>query len=558
VVISPEQHNVFMAKPEVIKRITKDIDVQVTLTERVIKLRGVSSDVKDIKTRIMEQITGTFETYLDLEPSHYAIVSKAAKDPSHFGRIRENTSTKISLDVVSNSIIISGKRGNVRKAKNQLMALLELLFPSEFVRVKMTKPVLKAIGKPAVLAKISAECGASIFLDRELNCIQIRSNDPEEVCKAKNRLETKIAESEKLNIVIKVDLDDAWLLPKIIGKDGVTVDAIVAETGCKIEVSKAESTIAIVAETAEIASTGKIAVEKVINQARKENVFITIPDSAMPAFIGKGGESIRKLAKKHIVEIERLRKDKSTIQIKGNEKSVEAASTAVMEWLSGWESANVGFKLSVECSLIAHVMGKGGSVINAIQKDTRTKIDVNRRNGIVTIRSDNESSQNEAIQKINAVLKVEREKLTVRKNELDVNRESLLAEKMELDENIEVEVNDSVSAINGSHDVNNSTQSKSFDVSSDIISKPLPGKSKMSKIENITKMSKIENSTKMTSQASQSLYNMLISDPSKDGDSSTISSIVDAGHEDDGANDRSTPSQKTKVYKSSSGFSVRV
>lgn len=426
ITITTDQHDMLVSKPAIMKKISSGIDAQINLSEKLIKIRGVSANVKDVKARILEQFTGKFETSVDLETQQFALVNKAAKDPSHFDRICENTGTELSLDSSASSIVISGKRANVKKAKNQLFVLLEFLIPDELVRVKVSKPVFKAISKPTLLARISADTGANLALDRELNSVLIRSVNAEAVRQAKELLEVKILESEKLNIVIRFDSIDAWLIPKIIGKDGATVREMETETGCKIDVSKAEGTVAIQGESEEIASKGKAALDKVIYQARKENVFISIPDSAMSAFIGKGGENIKKLAAKNNVKIERLKKDPSTILIHGVETSVEAAAAAVSKWLANWELSNEGIKMTVEEAFIPSIMGKSGAVINTIQRETHTKIDLNRRDGTVTIRGGDESSRNLAIDKINDIIQLEKDKLISRQNEI-----GMLAEKME-------------------------------------------------------------------------------------------------------------------------------
>merc|ERR1712071_30379 len=548
--INSEQHNALIA-PGVMKRITEDIDVQVTLSEKTIKIRGVSNDVKDIKTKIMEQFTGKFEISMDLEPTQFIPMRKALADGSHFDRIRESTKADLSLDEASSSVIISGKRGNVKKAKNQIMALLEFLFPSQFLKVKVPKPVLKAIAKPALLAKISTDTGANLCLDRELNCIQIRSQDPEEVLKAKDLLDIKISESEKLNIVIRFDSIDAWLIAKIIGRDGATAREIEATSGCKVDVSKSESTVAIQGESPQIASQGKMAVDKVIEQARKENVFISIPDSAMASFIGKGGENIKKLSEKNNVKIERLKKEMSTILIKGNEKFVEVAVEEVLKWLKNWESSNKGVKLHIEDTFIPNVMGRNGAIVSAIQKETGTRIDMNRRDGTLTIRGGNEASRNHAIQKINDIVRSEKEKVILRKNEMSESRENLSVEKVEMKS---IEKKDTyVKPITSSNGVVGDIQSKHLD-SIDAVVPKKDGTTKPNIKKGDSNTKKV---TPQTSQASQSLFNMLISDPTDsptNGNANT--GTGDNGHE--AMNEQAAPAPKAKVYKTTSGFSVRV
>ena len=408
--ISVKDYDSLTSKSNIMKRITNDINVQVTMSERAIKLRGIATDINDVKARINEQLTGKFVSSIELETQHFTVVNKGAANSSQLDRIRENNKVDVIFDTKSCTISVSGKRVNVKKAKNQLTAFIESLLPSQFIRIKMSKPVLKAVSKPSILAWIASQTGAHLILDRELNGVQIRSLDPKDVFEAKNILETKISECEKLNIVVRLDLSDAWLFPKIIGKDGSCIQEMEAKSGCKIEVSKAESTVIISGETDDIASNGKKLLDIVINKARRENIFISFPESAMPAFIGRGKANIKKFSNNFNVVIDRLSKDPSTIQIKGNEVSVESAARAVSKWLQNWEASNKGITLSLDDASFFYFTKKGGAIIASIQSETRTKIDIDRSNGSLTIRGNDAKLRNLAVQKVKEVINREQSK----------------------------------------------------------------------------------------------------------------------------------------------------
>jgi len=522
--ISSKEYDTLESKKDDLRKISDEIDVQISWNERAIKLRGVANDVKDAKTMIMEHLKGKFEVSIDLDPAQFEHVENTTKDPTHFERISKSSKASLNLDKRSCSILLSGKRSGVKKAKTQLMSFFDFLFPGQFERVKLSKPVLKAISKPVILAKISAQTGASLALDRELNCILIKCKDVTEVQQASTLLKSKASESEKLNIAIRFNLFDAWLLAKIIGKDGTTVREIEAQTECKIEVSKAESTVAIQGDSPDATSNGRKAVDKVIEQARRENVFISIPESAMSAFIGKGGENIRKLSDKNRVKIDRLKKEMSTIKIQGNETAVGDAATAVQKWLEDWESANKGIKLDLDDSMLRLIASK----VNAIQKETRTKIDINRRENSLTIRGSDSASRKKVVDKLKIIINAEKQ------NNIETTKASFVPA------------------------VTAKPVAKKEPVGSQYPTKPVGSLQEIAtKPKSQAKPKKSNGSSKKvaphTSQASQSLFNMLIADPTENCDSSTISS-TDIGPEDE--MNGSTP--KAKVYKSSSGFSVRV
>merc|ERR1712157_17058 len=129
------------------------------------------------------------------------------------------------------------------------------------------------------------------------------------------------------------------------------------------------------------------------DQAKRECVFIDVPESAMSAFIGKAGTNIKKLAEDNNVDIERLRKGPSRIRIQGDEACVQAGKLAIEDWLKEWGSKNVGVTFSVEKSIIPVILGNRGANVNAIQQDSGCRIDIDKRKSTVTIRGGNETQR---------------------------------------------------------------------------------------------------------------------------------------------------------------------
>lgn len=560
--ITLEQHDL-LAKPENMKRITDGMGVEVVLSHTSVKLRGISTDVKGVHALIMELLTGRFEASVDLSASQLLIVSEVAKDPSQFSRIQDSTKATLAVNTSSSCIVFSGKRASVKKAKNQVMVLLDSLCPGQFLRVKLPKAVLKAVAQPATLGKISADTGATLSLDRELSCILIRSTNPDEVKVAENNLKPTISECEKLNIVIRLDACDSWLIPRIIGKGGATIQNIQTEIGCKVDVDRSDFTISIVSETEEISSRGKAAVDYVILQSRKECVFMDIPDSAMTSFIGKGGANIQLLSDKSRAKIERMKKDPSRLQVQGSVDSVKTAVALISNWIRSWESKNVGKSVSVPKSIIIFLMGKNASVLTAIQQETGTKMDINRRDCIVTVRGGNGSSQSKAIEKITDIVEaeevkrdavaqseiknaenIEKKELQQKDAERKLQEERGRAKKEnETSKLIHKQLNPASSPkVNSTHQerkTNNSSKSN------------IPAKQISGKRGNTQPNGSLPKGT----QASQSLFNLLVSEP--DNDAPTANS---AGKSNGSvANGEPLSSTKAKkVYKSTSGFVVRV
>lgn len=401
--ITSQQHAEF-SKPDVIKQLTAGIPVYCTLTESEVSVRGLFSDVRDALALLKAHLTGVYETRIELDSSQYAKVVSTCKDPSHFDRIKASTSTEIELVPSSSSIAIRGKRGNVKKAKMQVMGFLDFLLPSNFKHIKMPKAFQSTVASAASLADVSALSGASVVLDRDLNSIQVQSSDSEKVQKATDLIQSKMAEAEKLVCVVQIDKNESWIIPQIIGKGGQKINVMSKETGCRIDVDKQAMTATVSGENEESVAKAKAAVIAAIDKARRENVFIQLPPNSVASFVGKSGAHIRQFAEEHNVEVERVRKDPTKVRISGPEDSVAAANAALLEWIRAWEEANAEVSLALEKSMIPVVLGKDGSVINEIQKESGCRIDIERKSSTVIIRGGSLEKRNDAVQKVKDII----------------------------------------------------------------------------------------------------------------------------------------------------------
>jgi len=575
VMITLEQHEAFEGN-EILRKLSLLTGTQMTLSVQSVKIRGTSADVKDGKAFLVEHLTGVYKQGIELEPAQFVKVRSAAKDPSHFERIQSATNTEIAVDSDSSSIVVSGKRANVKKAKTFLMGFLDFLLPAEFAKVKVSKPMLKAMADPAELAKIAADSGATLSVDRDFSCILVRSSEPENVEKAIRMVNNRLKECEKLNFVERLDHSDAWLFPIIIGKGGATIQSLEKNSGCTFDISKDDLTIAISGENEDNVAKGKDALMSIIDKARKECVFIDIPEAAMAAFIGKTGSHIKQLSSDHNVEIERLRKEPNKIQIKGDEESVKAAQDAISLWISEWEEQNVGLTIDIMDSVIPFILGKGGSTITSIQTEHDVKVDVDRKSLKLSVRGGVKSGREEAMNKFRCIIG----EFTAKAAEIEeAHRKAIEAARL-----ARAAENRSERAQVGKKEQPDTTQGERRDRSKEFAAIPVG----LTVIESTKKMPKktkpksaVVERTMPTpdsrgTQAGQSLFNMLVSDggtPSQSEgfasskvsppslvdeqwDSSTVSSGATSSGTDEEV-DIFSPTEKA-TYKSASGFVVRV
>ena len=272
--ITPEQHDI-LSKPDVIKRATNGIPVQVTLEEDALKIKGYFADVRDAMAMLKEPINGFYEARIELDPSQLVCVRGACRNDGHFNRMEAASNAKVSLDLSSSAIVVTGKRTNVKRAKTLVIEFIDFLLPAEFKHLKISKPLHSTIGEASVLADVAAVSGATVTFDRDTSSIEVQSSEPEKLKKAYDILKAKIEEAEKLAFVISLEQSESWLIPLIIGKGGNRVNAFRMEVNCQVDVNKEERTITVTGDKAENVAKAKKLLNELIDSARRECVFFS-------------------------------------------------------------------------------------------------------------------------------------------------------------------------------------------------------------------------------------------------------------------------------------------
>ena len=183
--ISEEQQQK-LQKNDAIKSIMNSYKVQITISDGTAKIRGFFYDVRDAAAVLKEKLTGVYEATIELDSSQFSRVRSACKDPSHFQRMETASGAKVKLDLSAGVIALSGKRNAVKKAKEQVFGFLDFLIPKEILLMKITKPLQMSVGTATSLAEVSANAGgASVYLDRDLNSLVLRSAQQEKLQVAK-------------------------------------------------------------------------------------------------------------------------------------------------------------------------------------------------------------------------------------------------------------------------------------------------------------------------------------------------------------------------------------
>lgn len=407
--VSEEQRKT-LEKNGAIKRIIQQAPAHISIADGKATIRGFFYDVRDALCLLCEQLTGEYKSSIELDASQLSKVQNAARDPSHFERMESSTNTKVAIDLAAGSIVTGGKRSNVRKAKDQIFGFLTFLLPGEIERVKITKPLYFTVGQAISLAEISAVVGGtSVYLDRDISSIIIRSSDVEKVKGALALVNQKIKDAEKLTYVLEVQPEEAWLLPLIIGKNGHRISSLQQTSGSQMDVSKESRTVTVTGDSEEKVETAREALSALVDKARRENAFIEIPEKSVAAFVGKGGSKIKEFSLQHEVDVQRMRKGPAQLKISGDENKVEAAKKAIEEWCQNWGESHTNVVIPLEKSFIPVILGPKGETARLIQEEFGCKVDVDRQAMTIVIRGGNQEKRDNTVQKIQEIITTEKE-----------------------------------------------------------------------------------------------------------------------------------------------------
>jgi rRNA processing protein Krr1/Pno1 len=426
--ISDEQ-KVSLEKKEYTKKIFQQMPVHLTTTNDKVVVKGTFHDVRDAVSLLNEMLTGEYKIFIELDASQFSKVRNALRDPSHFDRMESACGAKIELDLTAGSISISGKRSNVKRAKDRVYGFLDFMFPNELKRLKITKPLYMSVGQASTLAEISAEAGGvAIYLDRDLSLLVIRSIDEEKVSKATELVKEKIREAERLAYVFELSASDSWIIPGIIGKKGGNISLLRSKyPGCKINISKESRTIAIVGESEEIVQEVREAVLAAIEKNRSENAFVSIQNTHIPYFLGKGGSHVKELSAKYGVEIQNVKKGNCNFRISGEISNVKTAKEAIDTWLDMREKANTTLEMTLERSQdIAAIIGQKGVVARSIEEEHKCRINVDKKSLIVTIRGPSEEQREAAMSKMKEFIETYHHQRIAREVEAKEKRENIV------------------------------------------------------------------------------------------------------------------------------------
>jgi rRNA processing protein Krr1/Pno1 len=395
-------------KTKLIRRITQTVSVQANLSSSSVSFRGTPSDVQTAVSLFNEQLTGVYESRLQLGSTPFKNLEECCRNSVHFDRIEQQSTAKISFEPASNEIMLSGTREAVKIAKEALLTLFDSLLGPTMSRFDVSEVVIPMIGKPSVLAEVSAVTDTQLVLDRDLCAMLILASDADKVSKASEMLEAKLGEMEALVFVWKFGPTEDWLVSSVVGKNGENIKRLRKETGCTIEVDSKERRVVLYSTDADRVAGGKAVLDRFVAKSRLECAFVPISKDGLPAFLGRGGSNIKKLSQAHDVEFHIVKDPESSVRITGKEDSVASAKSAVEEWIANraeaLKDAQGEESKSLNAKHIPIVIGAKGATIRSLEREFGCRVEIDRTTSTVFVKGGSSTKRAALIQRMEEII----------------------------------------------------------------------------------------------------------------------------------------------------------
>lgn len=545
--IDAETHE-FLSNAGNVRKMTSGTSVKINLTKSYAKLRGNCVDINMVKANIEETMTGSYNGHILLTPPLFQKVSTSSKTEATVQSIQDKTDSQIDLNANSYSIEVSGKRANVKRAKTLLLEYMIGDFTAHFSKIKVPIYLLKLVANIDDVTGCAADSGSTIAFDHDINSFIIQSDSGKCLSKGSGAVEKHIDNCKGRITLVEVSKSDSWIISTFL-RNKEPLKEIEQELECRVEVYREESAVGITGDDVGNLKEAEKKVLAIIEQTKKENRFMDLPESSVNHFVGQSCKHMNRFAGSHGVKIERVKRNPTRIHIKGSEAAVKNTELAIIEWIDQWEKKDPGQSITLDRRNLPYLLGsKGSADRKKIQQALGVKIDINTLKSKLTVRGGKRDSQKEAIESLENLMKsiainektkekplpqsrakqstpevCTKEKEEVRSQEVSGSSPKEIAKTIELQQSVDYDDSDSSCTI------------------------------PTNVIKNDSKMLNKKETTTGKLQSAAKLYNFLVSDdaaPSTTGDlqepwdSSTVSSAVENVEEG--------------YFRSSSGFTIRL
>lgn len=408
-----DEHTVKISKSPDFRGQLKLIPAQTTFEDSQVTVRGCRPDVYHALALLKNSTGNVYENRVFLETSCLRMFDKTSRDV-HLSRVQTGTRTKITVDSTTSSIIVSGKKANVVAAKKQLFQFLEFLLSTRFACEPLPDRSQQLLGQPSQLGSLAEASGAFMYLDRDVGCLIITSQESSFVDKAKEVLAEKVSSLDNTIYKLEFGNDAEWLVPKLIGKNGSRIRSLRKSLEVSVEID--DNSVTLVSIDPEKLEKASRSLDAVIAEERSQCAVVELSGENMSAFVGQKGANIKEFEKQYNVRAQSSRKPRGLLRITGSAEDVEKAKVALEDWVrgrGGEEKSDhmVIFNLEAsEAFLLRGLIGKNGDRINALRKRCMCQIEIDVDKGKLKITCDDEERREAAKKIVEQLLEDERRK----------------------------------------------------------------------------------------------------------------------------------------------------
>ena len=293
--------------------------------------------------------------------SRHAATSSSKVPPADGADRRNNNNS------APGTVVIVGSRASVATASSRIVEIMALNTDLVFA-VPDIGALSEFIGKEGkAISAFQKECNVQIDVNKDEKKL-IFTGAVQAVKAAEAKARAFFDKFAQENVTINVDRN---ILPSVIGKKGANISTLEAETGAKIRVDSATSTIRLSGTQQQIA----VAKSRIVEQFHTDvaGLEVAVDAASLGRLLGKGGSTARKIEADFNVSIA-VDTNKSFVSIRGEPAGMEAAKTAILRILK--LASRVEGEVAVPAARVGTILGPRGATLKSISEDTGAQVDL--------------------------------------------------------------------------------------------------------------------------------------------------------------------------------------
>jgi len=379
-----------------LKRMQEEHKVTIDIKKgdkNVVTIKGEQKGANACKAEIDAFIAENYKTEKVFDVSAEVMLVLLQRVSVTIVPAQESSGANIKLAKESNKIRVHGNAVQMAAAVPKVEQLIRDFGGEPIVIAVGEAEVALFLGKRSgeTLRKLQDETGAYIDFVKEESCVKIRGKSSD-ADKAKKAIET-LLDAERNAIDIEVDSD---MIGTVIGKQGVRIIEMQKTFNVTMDIDKSNTGIKVKGAKDAVAKA-KAAIEKFLEENKRDSVTIVVDPTILPMLIGKGGTVIAKLQADTGATID-INKGSNNLLIRGLVDAVAKAKAEVENFIE--ERSGDSQFVELEDEALKALIGKGGATIRKIQDDTKAYLDLDKEKKGVQIRG-----RTEAVAKAAAIVR---------------------------------------------------------------------------------------------------------------------------------------------------------